>query len=137
MGPRLIVLIHAPTWGATNPPAHRRTSKAGFNPRAHMGRDAVKQPHVKWRKSFNPRAHMGRDYRRMGARSQAYSFNPRAHMGRDGGLGIGGLVAISFNPRAHMGRDGKLSLFVRRPLVSIHAPTWGATAGLYRMAMVH
>ena len=35
---------------------------------------------------------------------------------------------MSFNPRAHVGRDlGCVPLKCERVVVSIHAPTWGAT----------
>ena len=36
----------------------------------------------------------------------------------------------SFNPRTHMGCDGSLIAFSYYNLVSIHAPTWGATFAL-------
>ena len=35
----------------------------------------------------------------------------------------------SFNPRAHVGRDFRLIHVLIHCLVSIHAPTWGATEG--------
>jgi MFS family permease len=56
-------------------------------------------------------------------------FNPRAHVGRDEEMSLLSPVPVSFNPRAHMGRDAAL-IGADGPsiAVSIHAPTWGATA---------
>ena len=54
-------------------------------------------------------------------------FNPRAHVGRD--VDISNLLRTGrcFNPRAHVGRDQSVLFLVGSGLVSIHAPTWGAT----------
>ena len=77
-------------------------------------------------------------------------FNPRTHMGCDTQNGDDGVPTACFNPRTHMGcdiltaADGDyllkfqsthphgvrlVSIVTMRatPLVSIHAPTWGAT----------
>src|SRR5258707_545084 len=55
-------------------------------------------------------------------------FNPRAHVGRDTRDSFPPTHSPGFNPRAHVGRDGRRygTALVQR--VSIHAPTWGATA---------
>ena len=36
-------------------------------------------------------------------------------------------LCVCFNPRPHMGGDGVLSILNDIDMVSIHAPTWGAT----------
>ena len=55
------------------------------------------------------------------------SFNSRAHGGRDG-FDLGGLLFQQcFNSRAHGGRDPMMSSSKPDVLVSIHAPTGGAT----------
>ena len=55
-------------------------------------------------------------------------FNPRAHAGRDSADITMISVKISFNPRAHAGRDIEaLPEGDAGVLVSIHAPTRGAT----------
>ena len=78
-------------------------------------------------KSFNPRAHTGRDELPMMRCSRSFGFNPRAHTGRDLlGLQRRGFPR-GFNPRAHTGRDGKDSQVLLALIVSIHAPTRGAT----------
>ena len=57
--------------------------------------------------SFNPRTHMGCDMRKPALLFLFKSFNPRTHMGCD-------LIAVDSLPTKY--------------LVSIHAPTWGATS---------
>ena len=54
-------------------------------------------------------------------------FNPRAHVGRDREPCVALLFGLGFNPRAHVGRDLAALVAYGRCLVSIHAPTWGAT----------
>ena len=55
-------------------------------------------------------------------------FNPRAHVGRDTNEVSFFHSKTSFNPRAHVGRDVTFELITELETVSIHAPTWGATA---------
>ena len=55
------------------------------------------------------------------------NFNPRTHVGCD--FSFFHLIGcnIHFNPRTHVGCDILKNLIVLRYLISIHAPTWGAT----------
>ena len=105
-----LVSIHAPTRGAT-------CSRAGiyrrgcFNPRAHAGRDCEWMPSAAVAPCFNPRAHAGRDSSNEAKRNGTASFNPRAHAGRD--------VSVS-------------SVGYHDIIVSIHAPTRGATWWRFR-----
>jgi hypothetical protein len=56
------VSIHAPTWGATPLLWKLQADQGSFNPRAHVGRDAIPlQGELGLRGCFNPRAHVGRD----------------------------------------------------------------------------
>ena len=55
------------------------------------------------------------------------SFNPRTHEGCDGTGGDSGTVVVSFNPRTHEGCDAETEKFSKSQIVSIHAPTRGAT----------
>ena len=78
--------------------------------------------------SFNPRAHGGRDTAKVTRPSSGLMFQstrPRgARLRRRPGIPN----IASFNPRAHGGRDLRLPALVGlNPLVSIHAPTGGAT----------
>ena len=56
-----------------------------------------------------------------------FRFNPRTHSGCDGALGSLLLVAGSFNSRTHSGCDYAISVRDHGIVVSIHAPTRGAT----------
>ena len=58
---KIMVSIHAPTRGATSLTQKGAVKMAGFNPRAHTGRDLFAREQVRQRNSFNPRAHTGRD----------------------------------------------------------------------------
>ena len=145
----VLVSIHAPTRGATPPARRGRWCALGFNPRAHAGRDGGKLHPLFHGHCFNPRAHAGRDAhgsaimdiqqwfqstRPRGARrmwfvraegeSKFQSTRPRgARLRRDILLDVG----HCFNPRAHAGRDSAGATGHYRLLVSIHAPTRGAT----------
>ena len=55
-------------------------------------------------------------------------FNPRTHMGCDCIYTSIRLNCLCFNPRTHMGCDLSSKKPRRYSLVSIHAPTWGATS---------
>ncbi len=144
------VSIHAPTWGATLNKQRNTDLRQGFNPRAHVGRDmssVLKSSSPAVFQSTRPR---GARQSQSQSRAHRSSFNPRAHVGRDSFLRSKNCPQLCFNPRAHVGRDYTvLSLFMShcmfqstRPrgarldvkrltecflLVSIHAPTWGAT----------
>ncbi len=54
-------------------------------------------------------------------------FNPRAHAGRDQPFPDNAIISPGFNPRAHAGRDAELCDMGGMSVVSIHAPTQGAT----------
>ena len=124
-----------------------------FNPRAHKGRDVCQPASGSISLMFQSTRPQGARRRRYSARLILCCFNPRAHKGRDE---VYPLVAHhvtmfqstrpqgarpqhctdssgsedSFNPRAHKGRDRNTAQI--RPaarIVSIHAPTRGATKG--------
>ena len=99
------VSIHAPTRGATRS-TMRVLPSIRFNSRAHAGRDDIPYPIRGHWLRFNSRAHAGRDTRSIGEFS----------------------TKTSFNSRAHAGRDHRASLNAADHLVSIHAPTRGATS---------
>ena len=63
--------------------------------------------------------------------SARWGFNSRAHGGRDINPTATGDAGASFNSRAHGGRDPPSPFSTSRSGVSIHAPTGGATAGVF------
>ena len=123
---------------------------ASFNPRTHMGCDAIDVPDIpdpeevsihaptwgatpqKTFKSFFLGVSIHAPT--WGAtRSFAFpsylqkGFNPRTHMGCDSHYNFANRLSKGFNPRTHMGCDILLFTNSDRLAVSIHAPTWGAT----------
>ena len=144
-----IVSIHAPTRGATSKRKTIMQPPQRFNPRAHAGRDNGDAGLQRRTERINPRAHAGRDWRVCAARCLKHvsihaptrgatwhikhmylisnGFNPRAHAGRDP-KSLNTLIGLrSFNPRAHAGRDCNPRPIFNQRVVSIHAPTRGAT----------
>ena len=105
--PELIAIsIHAPTWGATQASKRARMAARHFNPRTHVGCDRFSDKLDQIVLNFNPRTHMGCDIKPPPRASRPAHFNPRTHMGCD--------------YRSKMDIVGTF-------IISIHAPTWGAT----------
>ena len=77
-----LVSIHAPAWGATLGKERRSPRRAGFNPRARMGRDCDHQP---WSVCTTVSIH-----------APAWGATPAKSLARG---------MVGFNPRARMGRD--------------------------------
>ena len=109
------------SWPPTRKPA-------SFNPRAHVGRDNELSHDRFPLPRFQSTRPRGARHRRVDPLNKIRSFNPRAHVGRDRLSAASCLSCKSFNPRAHVGRDMLSTLAAARAAVSIHAPTWGATA---------
>ena len=55
------------------------------------------------------------------------SFNPRTHVGCDAMQVSHDSCTLRFNPRTHVGCDTADTALSKKQIVSIHAPTWGAT----------
>ena len=101
------VSIHAPTRGATKPKTFRYFVPRGFNPRTHTGCDIIYVQGHDLHVCFNPRTHTGCDLRISRHRpSTVLSFQ-------------------STHP--HGVRRYVIRRILRRAVVSIHAPTRGAT----------
>ena len=100
------VSIHAPAWGATDRSSGTTLAGSSFNPRPRVGGDSPVEG-VTLATGFNPRPRVGGDAVRAARRRPSRSFNPRPRVGGDS--------AVRARPP-------------RR--VSIHAPAWGATAGV-------
>ena len=76
------VSIHAPAWGATEPPRPVRRPAVFQSTRPHGARHGPEWRFPCWC-SFNPRARMGRDAAGQAGEAREHGFNPRARMGRD------------------------------------------------------
>ena len=101
-----VVSIHAPTWGATKPPL----------PFGIAQKVSIHAP--TW----------GATLLLLSLRLHFTCFNPRTHMGCDYGYADVPHRFLCFNPRTHMGCDIVIHLINHTLIVSIHAPTWGATS---------
>ena len=122
------VSIHAPTGGATRAPRIVACAHAFQFTRPRGARQS--RPRTRhWRAGFNSRAHGGRDAVRTGRGDGALRFNSRAHGGRDRSPRRRRRVPDRFNSRAHGGRDKRTAGTSVPRGVSIHAPTGGATCG--------
>ena len=157
------VSIHAPTRGAT-PILSVPLLITSFNSRAHEGRDTRRNNETLPSHCFNSRAHEGRDFVHRHDFADGYRFNSRAHEGRDTydddhvpttcmfqftrprgarrRKSASRDSRLCFNSRAHEGRDPRAAHGDGRIIVSIHAPTRGATGGAdahagRRMVSIH
>ena len=143
------ISIHAPTRGATTTTDIQCFHSRYFNPRSHEGSDAdyidtvvpprgfqSTLPRGERRRTadgadrrcyFNPRSHEGSDPGSHCRRQPGAYFNPRSHEGSDDDKPCVESIRVNFNPRSHEGSD-MLSVFRSKAFViSIHAPTRGAT----------
>ena len=100
------VSIHAPAWGATSLARRESSRRHSFNPRARVGRDRSLM-------TFSNRFMQFQSTRPRGAR-----LFSKFH-------GIGAVMFQSTRPRGARRRAHSLPSDV--PVVSIHAPAWGAT----------
>ena len=76
---------------------------------------------------FNPRTHAGCDTSNILHFLNYQSFNPRTHAGCDTKKESCAKLRLCFNPRTHAGCDKKFPDGFHQIIVSIHAPTQGAT----------
>ena len=58
-------------------------------------------------------------------------FNPRSHEGSDAAVDALDYLKANFNPRSHEGSDSISSVTDPVLIISIHAPTRGATVSVY------
>ena len=64
------------------------------------------------------------------AAARRSNFNPRTHVGCDSVENLARFHHTDFNPRTHVGCDFRRYCYALTIAISIHAPTWGATAAV-------
>ena len=101
------ISIHAPTWGATHVINANRTVYYYFNPRTHVGCDAI---------AANRQ------------RISDISIHAPTWGATDGKYSIVPLHRISIHAPT-WGATSDLEAYLQHKIISIHAPTWGATFG--------
>ena len=122
------ISIHAPTRGATTVCKVYGTFAWNFNPRSHEGSDASLYTVMSGSLNFNPRSHEGsdQDWNRFYL-GDGY-FNPRSHEGSDATAQMLYFHICIFQSTLPRGeRPCAVVSMIALPLISIHAPTRGAT----------
>ena len=122
------ISIHAPTRGATESFMSISTATLNFNPRSHEGSDEYDgQPFIEI-EDFNPRSHEGSDKYRSALVAVSFLFQSTLPRGERHFYGIMFTVITAyFNPRSHEGSDKRRGFLFLFLIISIHAPTRGAT----------
>ncbi len=121
-----MISIHAPTRGATHK-AKNGGSQQDFNPRSHERSDRDTVILSLLSQNFNPRSHERSDVWRGGSCRGGRDFNPRSHERSDFLLNKDSkdnIISI------HAPTRGATEILLARSLksmISIHAPTRGAT----------
>ena len=100
------ISIHAPTWGATTARAIAISRRTNFNPRSHVGSDAVSCVSSDSASTFQSTLPRGERRRRCEMTVSDRNFNPRSHVGSDLVISRSASARLSnFNPRSHVGSD--------------------------------
>ena len=125
----LIISIHAPTRGATlhwHGPAVRSPY---FNPRSYKRSDFYKYIIVRICLYFNPRSYKRSDSRLpcVGALNNEFQ-STLLQEERRSALVCGFFWSLNFNPRSYKRSDFRCNSILQVCLISIHAPTRGATS---------
>ena len=126
-----LISIHAPTRGATMI-IQVVAFEQNFNPRSYKRSDCMAQDITKSLLNFNPRSYKRSDRRVIWPSSWILrNFNPRSYKRSDTSARCPPLVRCNFNPRSYKRSDLPCLIFMRSIIISIHAPTRGATLVRY------
>ena len=98
-----------------------------FNPRSHEGSDNWLARHLRYPGNFNPRSHEGSDVQRGKIFYSLRRFQSTLPRGERPQYRTIIHSIVYFNPRSHEGSDGNMLLQLLSTVISIHAPTRGAT----------
>ena len=128
------ISIHAPTRGATRQRWYRRCPPY-FNPRSHKGSDCSSQKNRSSQSYFNPRSHKGSDREELDKIAEKGLFQSTLPQGeRPRGRNHSLNSFLDFNPRSHKGSDRFMVTVRKTTVISIHAPTRGATEAMQSKA---
>ena len=121
------ISIHAPTRGATRKQVRPLLEPRDFNPRSHEGSDVQRGKIFYSLRRFQSTLPRGeRPQYRTIIHSIVY-FNPRSHEGSDGNMLLQLLSTVISIHAPTRGATPMLQLRYSRKPISIHAPTRGAT----------
>ena len=121
------VSIHAPTRGATSVSGLSIRPILSFNPRTHTGCDRFKDSGLSFSEVSIHAPTRGATLTHRRYLETFSRFNPRTHTGCDNNAYMTGPNYVRFNPRTHTGCDDRIGEEIDNEVVSIHAPTRGAT----------
>ena len=151
----ITISIHAPTRGATSQAFAFVQAMSYFNPRSYKRSD--KQPFLikRWMSTFQSTLLQEERHHRLilmiSARifqstllqeerlfyfHTSYSlsdFNPRSYKRSDGNLLVNFRLFLYFNPRSYKRSDVSVLHLFKTFIISIHAPTRGATAKMHNI----
>ncbi len=130
-------------------------NKRTFNPRSYKRSDFQQLRYAPEPKPFNPRSYKRSDSKlcykqyevslsihaptrgatwRAGQRnSSPEAFNPRSYKRSDSSVSLSTKLQKTFNPRSYKRSDAEFKQFPAWFLLSIHAPTRGATAKMHNI----
>ena len=122
------ISIHAPTRGATLTNQKCCFIVKNFNPRSHEGSDCPDRRYRLFRLRFQSTLPRGERRTKGGTYVVEIRFQSTLPRGERPNPFCFFSVFINFNPRSHEGSDNMLHTPCVRDVISIHAPTRGATA---------
>ena len=125
-----IISIHAPTRGATDKAVEGILNILNFNPRSYKRSDINRHTRCLWRINFNPRSYKRSDHTARFRRCDLQNFNPRSYKRSDlDHLHHGCFHLLFQSTLLQEERRVILTPFTfDLVLISIHAPTRGATS---------
>ena len=127
------ISIHAPTRGATILRFPCRDRGYNFNPRSYKRSDVSRSILPRHTENFNPRSYKRSDCSVMRKCSAPCYFNPRSYKRSDEYPITSPTFLIYFNPRSYKRSDFYLYFIINNTIISIHAPTRGATAKMHNI----
>ena len=125
------ISIRAPTRGATICFSSCLPSSVKFQSALPRGERRFNRTVFHGRRYFNPRSHEGSDASFSTSTAFLCYFNPRSHEGSDGVSFTIKDKTANFNPRSHEGSDSESLKVKTGIMISIRAPTRGATSSEY------
>ena len=121
------ISIHAPTRGAT-PMSKLSSANSLFQSTLPQGeRQLSGSPYLMISSDFNPRSHKGSDVLPPSVSPHKSTFQSTLPQGERHNKYIIDNMIVHFNPRSHKGSDIIYYICAAYAVISIHAPTRGAT----------
>ena len=108
-----------------------------FNPRSYKRSDLNLFRISGGRLYFNPRSYKRSDHLSLSQAVLSAYFNPRSYKRSDSGSSVCNSISSDFNPRSYKRSDSPTCPSSISLIISIHAPTRGATFPLFQLIYIH